>query len=228
MTTSSPPARAGLTAAGDGTPETLVRQLVRRVLSSYFPRGSLQERRRDPRYPFPHLVTLVPIDSRGRPVDCPLVAAGKYLSEGGLGVFHPQPLTFRRAIATLEVLARDGGEAYRAMNARGERLMTGLRDIARRHGLPLLRALRCRRAAAAQHALSRAERLRNVTDLFVLRRCDLPDRVLLVDDLLTSAATATAAARVLRNGGARHIHLLALARTPTPAERAALPARVSA
>jgi len=54
------------------------------------------------------------------------------------GTYNANVMCVAAGLATLEVLARDGGEAYRAMNARGERLMTGLRDIARRHGLPLL------------------------------------------------------------------------------------------
>ncbi len=41
-----------------------------------------------------------------------------------------------------------------------------------------------------------------------------PPRVLLVDDVVTSGATVTAAARALRAAGAREVHVVAAARTP--------------
>jgi predicted amidophosphoribosyltransferase len=76
----------------------------------------------------------------------------------------------------------------------------------------LVTALRQVRPAAEQHRLSRAERARNVVDLFAAR--PTPDPVLLVDDLLTSGATASAAAAALRQAGSPEVHLLVLARTP--------------
>jgi predicted amidophosphoribosyltransferase len=42
--------------------------------------------------------------------------------------------------------------------------------------------------------------------------------VVLVDDLITSGATASSAAGALREAGARRIILLGLARTPRPGE----------
>ncbi len=41
-----------------------------------------------------------------------------------------------------------------------------------------------------------------------------PPTVLLVDDVVTSGATVTAAARALRRAGATHVHVVAAARTP--------------
>ena len=43
-----------------------------------------------------------------------------------------------------------------------------------------------------------------------------PPRVLLVDDVITSGATVSAAARSLREAGAVEVHVVAVARTPSP------------
>lgn len=100
----------------------------------------------------------------------------------------------------------------------GPHLATALaRSAARRAGRPLRRLLVARRLAAEQHRLGLAQRERNVRGLFRCRG-PVPARVLLVDDLLTSGATAGAAARTLRGGGAREVHLLCLARTPREGE----------
>jgi len=86
------------------------------------------------------------------------------------------------------------------------------RSLARRHGLPMRLLLRLTRLVVEQHRLSHGERARNVMGLFVSRPA--PERVLLVDDLMTSGATASAAAAALRHAGAKHIDLICVARTP--------------
>lgn len=86
------------------------------------------------------------------------------------------------------------------------------RALARREGIPCRRLLRLTRLAAEQHRLSHGERTRNVAGLFHSRPA--PARVLLVDDLMTSGATASAAAAALRQAGAREIDLVCVARTP--------------
>jgi predicted amidophosphoribosyltransferase len=93
------------------------------------------------------------------------------------------------------------------------------RVLARRQRLPLaLRLLRQVRPAAPQHQLGREERRRNVEGLFGCRG-PAPARVVLVDDLCTSGATASAAAAVLRAAGARQVALAVLARTPLAGRR---------
>jgi predicted amidophosphoribosyltransferase len=42
----------------------------------------------------------------------------------------------------------------------------------------------------------------------------VPRQVLLVDDVVTTGSTVTAAARVLRAAGAANVHVAAAARTP--------------
>lgn len=71
------------------------------------------------------------------------------------------------------------------------------------------------RAAAEQHALGQADRARNVEGLFRATQWAVaPERVCLVDDLLTSGATASAAAAALKAAGAKRVVLTVLARTP--------------
>ena len=69
-----------------------------------------------------------------------------------------------------------------------------------------------------QVALPRAERLRNVRGAFALEplRADevRSQRLVIVDDVMTSGASLYAAAAVLREAGAAHITAMVLARTP--------------
>ncbi|HEV3005241.1 MAG TPA: hypothetical protein VGX78_12310 [Pirellulales bacterium] len=65
--------------------------------------GKFPERRQAQRYPYPRLVMISPVHADGvTPAGPVIVAAGKHLSERGLGFFHPQPLTHRLVVASLE------------------------------------------------------------------------------------------------------------------------------
>jgi ComF family protein len=88
------------------------------------------------------------------------------------------------------------------------------RHVAKRRGIPLLNALRRKRATNTQAGLASAGRRRNVAGAFVLRaRQDLAGKkILLIDDVMTTGATAGACASVLKRGGAKSISLLTLAR----------------
>ena len=70
------------------------------------------------------------------------------------------------------------------------------------------------RSTPPQTARDRAQRTRNVRDAFAVRRPSrvAGRRVLLVDDVMTTGATADECARVLRAAGARRIDVLTLAR----------------
>lgn len=85
------------------TADDEIRAAVWGLLTVLYPRGRSIERRRELRYPYPHLVVLTPVNGSGtEQIGEPVVVAGRHLSERGLGFFHPAPLPYRRVIATLE------------------------------------------------------------------------------------------------------------------------------
>jgi ComF family protein len=89
------------------------------------------------------------------------------------------------------------------------------REIGRQTGRPCGEgALVRRRDTAPQTGLSAAARRRNVEGAFVVRRRALVagQVVTLVDDVLTTGATAGACAQALRIAGAREVRLLSVAR----------------
>lgn len=84
-----------------------VRTQVWGLLGALYPRGNLVERRGEQRYPYPFLIHLTPVDGEGlQPCGESVVVVGKHLSERGLGFYHPKPLPYRRAMATLESTGR--------------------------------------------------------------------------------------------------------------------------
>jgi ComF family protein len=88
------------------------------------------------------------------------------------------------------------------------------RALSRRTGIPVAQAVRRKRATPAQAGLTRAERRVNVAGAFEIRkRNEVNSRhVLLIDDVMTTGATASACAGVLKRAGARRVTVLTLAR----------------
>jgi ComF family protein len=81
-------------------------------------------------------------------------------------------------------------------------------------GLPIARGLVRLRHGVPQAALPWRERGRNVRGAFAASRAFDGARLALVDDVMTTGATASAAAAVLRGAGAAHVEAWVVARTP--------------
>ena len=98
-----PPFRAEVETAGSS--DDAISAQVWGVLAGMFPAGNSLERRHEQRYSYPRLMMLTPVHANGQTPDGPMfVAAGKHLSERGLGFYHPQPLINRLVIASLETV----------------------------------------------------------------------------------------------------------------------------
>lgn len=115
----------------------------------------------------------------------------------------------RPAVAALTFVPGDGDRvAWRGLNTAEELA----RSLAARWRLPVEPLLERVRSARPQRGLPRPARAANVRGSFRARG-DVSGAVALVDDVYTTGATASAAARELKRRGARSVHVVAFART---------------
>lgn len=78
-------------------------EFVDRVLKLMEPPRRVSDRRRDDRTPFPHLITLTPIDGHDMiAVGNSITVVGKQLASRGLDFFHTETLPFKRAVVSFE------------------------------------------------------------------------------------------------------------------------------
>jgi ComF family protein len=88
------------------------------------------------------------------------------------------------------------------------------RALARELDLPAAAFVRRTKATGPQARRTREQRLEAMKDAFAcIPQRRVPARVLLIDDVLTTGATASACAAALLDGGAREIHLLTACRS---------------
>ncbi|KPF77819.1 hypothetical protein IP88_05440 [alpha proteobacterium AAP81b] len=125
-------------------------------------------------------------------------AAGPMLEAAAAPLLVPVPLHWTRLVRR--------GANQAALIAAALRRQTGAE-------LALFALIRAR-ATPASRGLGRAARARNVRGVFrVADKARVTGRrVILVDDVLTTGATAEACARVLRRAGAAEVHVLTFAR----------------
>lgn len=88
------------------------------------------------------------------------------------------------------------------------------RPVAKRRGIPVLNALCRRKSTEVQASLTMAARRKNVQGAFLARPgAKLQGkRILLIDDVMTTGATAGACAMALKRAGAASVTLAVLAR----------------
>ena len=84
-------------------------------------------------------------------------------------------------------------------------------EVSRRTGIPVVKALRRLRPTPAQAGLSNSARRQNVSQAFRARGVQ-GKRILLIDDVMTTGATAASCAAALKQAGARRVSLLTVAR----------------
>ncbi|MCP3867786.1 MAG: ComF family protein [Gammaproteobacteria bacterium] len=88
------------------------------------------------------------------------------------------------------------------------------RPLSRRFGIPLNHRI-CKRPVAAtpQAALTKRNRQKSVLGVFKIAGPFSASHVVLVDDVITTGATASALARLLKKNGAKRVDVWAVART---------------
>jgi ComF family protein len=86
------------------------------------------------------------------------------------------------------------------------------KGIARRRNLRFSRLLVRSRWTGSQASLSNTDRRANIAGAFRVRGSVKGLRILLIDDVMTTGATAGACANVLKRAGAKSVTLLTLAR----------------
>ena len=130
---------------------------------------------------------------------------GRWLAEAG-----------RELIADAELIVPVPLARWRLFTRRFNQAALLGRELSRLSGVPIdPLVLRRRRNTPSQVGLTEDQRRRNVAGAFAIgrRRARIIEgrRVLLIDDVVTTGATVSACARVLRRAGAARVDVLALA-----------------
>ena len=86
----------------------------------------------------------------------------------------------------------------------------------KRIGVPVVECLQKVKDTDRQAKLGRAERLKNLSDAYRVksRKIVKDKRILIIDDVSTTGATAQAAAEKLKRAGAKNVYLLSVASVP--------------
>ncbi|HEY3129565.1 MAG TPA: ComF family protein [Acidobacteriota bacterium] len=142
----------------------------------------------------------------------------KYRADQSLapGLVRLLELAFRQNFSSLDwdVLAIVPTHAARVRDRGFDHLRLLSRLLSGRIAVPARRILSKRLASRPQAGLTEKQRRRNVRRSFALRGSVEGGRILLLDDILTTGATANECARVLKRGGASRVGVLTVARAP--------------
>jgi len=158
-------------------------------------------------YGFPWDALIAAFKFRGRP-ELAAVLAGRLRAAVDVSAAPPPQCLLPVPLAPARLAERGYNQAWELARRLGRML-----------GVPAEAQLLWRPADSVHQAgLGRAERQRNMVDAFMVdprRRGELAGRrVALVDDVMTTGATARAAATALLRGGAAAVDLWVVARTP--------------
>lgn len=150
-------------------------------------------------YSFPIDVAIKALKFRRKlfyaPAFAEILCAAKPLLPPDIDAVLPVPLHWRR-------------KAMRGFNQATE----FARPTAKSLGVPLVRNVRRQRATPFQSGLDAAERARNLQSAFVITRPGPCTHVLIIDDVVTTGATARALAKLLLSSGVTKVSVLAVAR----------------
>jgi ComF family protein len=130
---------------------------------------------------------------------------GRWLAEAG-----------REILAEADVLVPVPLSRWRLLTRRFNQAQILAAETGRRANKPVKPfALVRSRSTPHQVGLTRAQRQRNVASVFRVPQSEMADvsgkAIVLIDDVITTGATASAAATALKRGGARRVDVLALA-----------------
>ena len=185
--------------------------------------GCAAQLRRAPALPAPAGVdgcaALLAYDGAGRE----LVARLKYRNARSSVPFLARGMAATVAAGSFDVVTWAPTTPARLRSRGFDQARLLARAVARQLRLPCLPLLR-RRPGPAQ--TGRDAQARRSGPVFSAAPASAGRRVLLVDDVVTTGATVSAAARALRHAGAVEVHVVAAARTPTVRRRvhSAMPA----
>jgi len=129
------------------------------------------------------------------PAFAEVLCVAKPLLPTGIDAVLPVPLHWRR-------------KAVRGFN----QALEIARPVAASLGVPLVHNVRRKRATPFQSGLDAAERARNLRRAFMITRPASYTHILIVDDVVTTGATAQALATLLLSSGAIKVSFLAVAR----------------
>jgi ComF family protein len=130
---------------------------------------------------------------------------GRWLAEAGAEILADADVLVPVPLSRWRLLTRRFNQAQLLAAETSRLVRTPVRPFA------LIRS----RSTSHQVGLTRAQRLRNVAAVFHVPQSEMPEvsgkAIVLIDDVITTGATASAAATALKRSGARRVDVLALA-----------------